>query len=233
MELARHAWRKSFFVYKTSLQNSIRNSSRNSSSSKSGTALNFAPEDEHPVDTLLKGAKTEKISINDKHTELVLDALGATDELSSYIGLAREFACDSTAEHPYVDKLKRVQMILFDLNHAISRGGLKDNSFENKHTKDLEEWIVEYASQLPPPEDYIIPGGGKACASLHVARTICRKAERRVGPLVRDGTLDQEAQIYLNRLSDFLLTVSRMASKCDQRTENIYIPRAQAVSEDK
>lgn len=50
---------------------------------------------------------------------------------------------------------------------------------------------------------------------------------------MREGTLDQEAQVYLNRLSDFLLTVSRMASKCDQRTENIYIPRAEMMSEDK
>lgn len=49
-------------------------------------------------------------------------------------------------------------MILFDLNHAISRSRVnKTNYFEDKHTKDLEEWIMEYANQLPPPEDYIIP----------------------------------------------------------------------------
>ena len=90
--------------------------------------------------------------------DMIFNALGATDELSSYIGLAREFACDSKVEHPYVDKLKRVQMILFDLNHAISKSMPgKTKSFENKHTKDLEEWILEYANQLPPPEDYIIP----------------------------------------------------------------------------
>ena len=92
------------------------------------------------------------------NNETVLNALGATDELSSYIGLAREFACDGKTEHPYIDKLKRVQMILFDLNHAISRSATgKVRQFENNHTKDLEEWISEYSSQLPPPEDYIIP----------------------------------------------------------------------------
>jgi len=48
---------------------------------------------------------------------------------------------------------------------------------------------------------------------------------------VRDGALDKEAQTYLNRLSDFLLTVSRIAAKCDQRTENIYIPRAEVTEE--
>lgn len=89
---------------------------------------------------------------------MIFNALGATDELSSYIGLAREFACDGKVEHPYVDKLKRVQMILFDLSHAISKSVPgKTRSFESKHTKDLEEWILEYANQLPPPEDYIIP----------------------------------------------------------------------------
>lgn len=88
----------------------------------------------------------------------VFKALGATDELSSYIGLAREFACEGKTEHPYVDKLKRVQMILFDLNHVISRSAPgKIKQFENHHTKDLEEWISEYSNQLPPAEDYIIP----------------------------------------------------------------------------
>ncbi|XP_077268095.1 uncharacterized protein LOC143900525 [Temnothorax americanus] len=164
--------------------------------------------------------------------DVIFNALGATDELSSYIGLAREFACDGKVEHPYVDKLKRVQMILVDLSHAISKSVPgKTRSFESKHTKDLEEWILEYSNQLPPPEDYIIPGGGKACASLHVARTVCRRAERSITTLVRDGALDKEAQMYLNRLSDFLLTVSRIAAKCDQRTENIYIPRAEVTEE--
>lgn len=119
--------------------------------------MNFTTVDDSPIDSITKSKKSGNFGAADEHNALVLDALGATDELSSYIGLAREFACDSKAEHPYVDKLKRVQMILFDLNHAISRGASRVDSFENKHTKDLEEWITEYANQLPPPEDYIIP----------------------------------------------------------------------------
>lgn len=78
---------------------------------------------------------------------------------------------------------------------------------------------------------FVFQGGGKACASLHVARTICRRAERSVSPLVRDGALDSEAQTYLNKLSDFLLTISRIAAKCDERTENIYIPRVEITEE--
>lgn len=64
-----------------------------------------------------------------------------------------------------------------------------------------------------------------ASASLHVARSICRRTERVVVPLVREGGVDDEVQVYLNRLSDFLLIVSRMAAKLDQRTESIYIPK--------
>lgn len=58
-----------------------------------------------------------------------------------------------------------------------------------------------------------------------MARSLCRRAERVVVPLVREGGVDKEAQIYLNRLSDFLFTVSRIAAKLDQRTESIYIPK--------
>ncbi|XP_031779653.1 corrinoid adenosyltransferase [Nasonia vitripennis] len=215
MELARTAWRRSFLVYKASTQTTLRSSSSDSS--------NVA---ETPVVSRLADLESK---VKD---EKVHHALGATDELTSYIGLAREFANDSKEEHPYVDKLKRVQMILFDLHHAILRSTPgQAKSFEDRHTKDLEEWIAEYSKLLPPPEDYIIPGGGKACASLHVARTICKRAEHSIVPLVTNGAVDEAAQTYLKRLSDFLLTTSRIAAKCDKRTENIYIPRAEVSKE--
>ncbi|XP_033224947.1 corrinoid adenosyltransferase-like isoform X2 [Belonocnema kinseyi] len=219
MELARHVWRRYLFAYKSGVQSSLRNGSATTSKVARAVLPGNGDSRSTVPEVLVK-------------TETVFNALGATDELSSYIGLSREFACAGKAEHPYIDKLKRVQMILFDLNHAISRSAPgKMKQFENNHTKDLEEWISEYSSQLPPAEDYIIPGGGQASASLHVARTICKRAERSVNVLVRDGILDKEAQIYLNRLCDFLLTASRIAAKCDQRTETIYIPRAEVREE--
>ncbi|KAH1000678.1 corrinoid adenosyltransferase MMAB [Dendroctonus ponderosae] len=151
----------------------------------------------------------------------IFSAIGAAEELLSYIGLAREYANES--EHEYTDKLKRIQTIIIDISTAISRNSKV--AIPPVYTKELEDWISEYAKQLPPPEQYIIPGGGVASASLHVARSICRKAERVVCPLVKDEKLDKEALVYLNRLSDFLLTASRIAAKHDQRTESIYIPK--------
>lgn len=90
--------------------------------------------------------------------DATFNALVSTEELLAQIGLAREFASDSNVEHPYIDKLKRVQMILFDLSHAISKSVPGESkSFESKHIIDLEDWILEYANQLPPQETYIIP----------------------------------------------------------------------------
>lgn len=157
----------------------------------------------------------------------VFKAIGATEELLSYIGLTREHAID--AEHDYIHKLMRIQTVLIDVSTAISRCNGKIDKEKTTipalHTKELEEWINEYSKQLPPVELYIIPGGGIASASLHVARSLCRRTERTVVPLVRDNMLDKEVQVYLNRLADFLLTLSRIASKLDNRAESIYTPK--------
>ncbi|KAF5290015.1 hypothetical protein FQR65_LT11681 [Abscondita terminalis] len=154
----------------------------------------------------------------------IFNAIGSTEELLSYIGIAREHAQEG--EHEYSDKLKRIQTVIIDISTAISCcGDQNKKSISSTHTKELEDWIHHYSKQLPPPERYIIPGGGVAAASLHVARAICRKTERVIVPLVREDSLHNEALIYLNRLSDFLFTVSRIAAKLDKRTESIYIPK--------
>lgn len=177
----------------------------------------FSSEGDNGTSKILSG---EFLPKDDK----IFDAIGATEELSSYIGLAREFGLE--AEHDYCDKLKRIQTVLIDISTLISKNGkLPNKLITHVHTKELEEWINDYSVKLPPVEHFIIPGGGTASASLHVARSICRRTERIVVSLVRQGDVDKQAQIYLNRLSDFLFTVSRIAAKCDKRTESIYIPK--------
>ncbi|CAH0556016.1 unnamed protein product [Brassicogethes aeneus] len=154
----------------------------------------------------------------------IFNAIGATEELLSSLGLAREHAHESELE--YTDKLKRIQTIIIDISTAISRSTDKNiKVIPNTYTRELEDWIGEYSKQLPPPEQYIIPGGGVASASLHVARAICRRTERVLLSFVQEGLVDKEAQVYLNRLSDFLFTVSRIAAKHDGRAESIYIPK--------
>ena len=65
-------------------------------------------------------------------------------------------------------------------------------SLSIRHTSELEEWIDEYTKHLPPLENFILPGGGKTSASLHIARAVCRRAERSVQPLVDMGEVDEE-----------------------------------------
>lgn len=155
----------------------------------------------------------------------IFHAIGATEELLCFIGMAREHA--GASGHDYTDKLKRIQTIIIDISTAISRASNKATTkeFPDNYTKELEDWIHEYAKQLPPPEQYIIPGGGVANASLHIARAICRKTERKLVTLVRQDLVHKGTLVYLNRLSDFLFTVSRIAAKSDHRTESIYIPK--------
>ncbi|XP_053979793.1 corrinoid adenosyltransferase MMAB-like [Hylaeus anthracinus] len=219
MEVVRSVWKKPLLIYKVGVQASLRNSSSSISKVTTKKAPSARDEDSRITNT--------DIDVN-LQDDVTFNALVSTEELLAQIGLAREFASDSKIEHPYVDKLKRVQMILFDLSHAISKSMPGESkTFESKHISDLEEWISEYSTQLPPQETYIIPGGGKACSTLHSAKAICKRVERNVASLVQDGLLNKEAQVYLNKLQNFLLTTSRIAAKCDQRTENIYIPRAE------
>ena len=67
---------------------------------------------------------------------------------------------------------------------------MKRTQFSGRHTKELEDWIDKHTAELPPLENFILPGGGLASAQLHVCRTVCRRAERRVAPLVEAGEVD-------------------------------------------
>lgn len=175
----------------------------------------------------------------------VFHAMGSCDELCSFIGLAREYADEKG--HSYVEYLKRIQTLLIDISVAISNCtyspanapnstavlpavspsplSIKGTSFSKRHVTELEEWIEEYSQSLPAVEHFVIPGGGHVCAALHVALSVCRRAERKVLPLVRDGNLDPEVLVYLNRLAEFLFVTSRVASQTDGAIESVYTPK--------
>lgn len=159
--------------------------------------------------------------------DMVFVALGSTDELTSHIGLAMEFAAKNN--HPYVGQLQRVQCILQDIGSCVATpissarsSHLEMTSFSGRHTADLEEWIDKYSLDLPPLENFILPGGGIVSAQVHVARSVCRRAERCVSPLVAAQECDPEALRYLNRLSDFLFTIARLAARIDKKEETVY-----------
>ncbi|ORZ30766.1 Adenosylcobalamin biosynthesis, ATP:cob(I)alamin adenosyltransferase-like protein [Catenaria anguillulae PL171] len=162
--------------------------------------------------------------------DVVFEALGATDELSSTLGLAREFCVD--AGNGLESKLETIQCLLQDAGSNIatprtcnSDPHLSRTAFDTtgQHTAALEHWIDALEDQgLPPLRNFILPSGGKAASTLHLARSICRRTERRVVPLIHAGEVDPEVGKYLNRLSDFLFTAARYAAFKEGKPEQVY-----------
>jgi cob(I)alamin adenosyltransferase len=96
------------------------------------------------------------------------------------------------------------------------------NGFHKEHIDILERWIDGMTDQMPELLNFILPTGSRASSQLHVARCVCRRAERRVQPLVRDGVCDPNAAKYLNRLSDYLFTAARYCNFVEGRDEVQY-----------
>jgi cob(I)alamin adenosyltransferase len=160
-------------------------------------------------------------------TDQTFDALGNSDEVNAAIGIAREYCAISG--NGIDTMLVEIQCRLFDIGSAIatpiensSQEKLAYVQFSPKFTIQLEKWIDELDSQLPPLKNFVIPSGGFSSVYLNLARTVCRRAERSVVPLVTCGQTDPEVGKYLNRLSDFLFVAGRFAAKTENKTEIIW-----------
>lgn len=169
--------------------------------------------------------------------DAVFEALGTTDELTSAIGLAREFV--SSRQSTVREELEAIQCILQDLQATVAtpkssakEAQLARTKWNINHLVDLETWIDAHSEDLPPLRNFILPSGGKAASSLHLARAICRRAERRLVPLLDDG-LELPVLQYLNRLSSYLFTVARVCAREDGFEETVYRrPRQQEEVEE-
>jgi cob(I)alamin adenosyltransferase len=134
-----------------------------------------------------------------------LEVCGTLDELNATLGLAR---AESLPED--VDRLlHRIQEDLF----SVAADMIFDDSHRigQSHVADLERAIDHYDAKLEPLGGFIVPGGTRAAAATHVARTVCRRAERRIAALARDPERQPPPLIlaYLNRLSDLLFVLAR------------------------
>lgn len=141
-----------------------------------------------------------------------VEAYGAVDELNAVVGVAiAELTDDVTA-----GRLKRVQSDLFTLGahlatpRAESRAASHLPPLPDDRLAEMEQWIDECDEELPPLRVFILPGGGAAAAALHHARTVCRRAERRVVTLAREQEVPGSVVVYLNRLSDLLFAFARL-----------------------
>jgi cob(I)alamin adenosyltransferase len=145
-----------------------------------------------------------------------VEAYGDVDELNAAIGLAR-----SIELMPRVDEvLVPIQRDLFAIGALLAtpdrekmRQHLDKARIDEDRIAQLEHAIDDGDRELEPLKAFIIPGGTPKAAALHVARTVCRRAERRVVQLQHDTELPELVVIYLNRLSDLLFTLARVANR--------------------
>jgi cob(I)alamin adenosyltransferase len=149
-----------------------------------------------------------------------VEAYGAVDELNAVLGVAIARLREDD-EQQTADRLETVQADLFSLGAHLATPAAEDGGRATAHVPDLPEgrvgemegWIDEAEAELEPLKVFILPGGGESAARLHHARTVCRRAERRVITLARDARLDDLVVVYLNRLSDLLFTLARLANR--------------------
>jgi cob(I)alamin adenosyltransferase len=148
---------------------------------------------------------------------LRVEAYGTTDEANSAIGVVLAAAALPAAVH---ECLTEVQHDLFDLGGELCIPGHR--AITPAHVERLETRLDAFNDNLPPLKDFILPGGGPAAAACHVARTVCRRAERRCWSLARVENVAPEVMKYLNRLSDLLFVVARVLARHEQGTETLW-----------
>lgn len=156
-----------------------------------------------------------------------LEAYGTVDELNSYIGLVR----DQEVNKPRRDVLKQIQDRLFTVGATLATApGKEIKSVPDLHEGDielLEQAIDEMEQALPPLKNFILPGGHQAVSFCHVARTICRRAERNAVSLNEHEEVADIVIRYLNRLSDYLFVLARKMGQELEAEEVSWRPRSE------
>ena len=157
-----------------------------------------------------------------KYDERV-EAYGSVDELNSWIGAAASFIEDDSLKSFLADVQKDLFSVgaqLADPGHAERPSGKFQLSAER--VVALENAIDRFETELPPLRQFILAGGGHAGALLHIARTVCRRAERRVVGLSDHVAIGRGVVEYLNRLSDFLFVLARLVNYREGKQEVLW-----------
>lgn len=147
---------------------------------------------------------------------LRIETIGAVDELNCAIG--RVLVHD--LRDPMRECLQGIQHKLFDLGGELSIPGYQ--AIKEEDVGRLEGYLNEFNAQLPPLKEFILPGGGRAAADCHMARAICRRAERRLVSLAREEEISDHARMYLNRLSDLLFVLCRVLARDEGGVEVLW-----------
>ena len=163
-----------------------------------------------------------------------VESYGTLDELNAFIGLAKAEISDEKV----LSQLQKIQFDLFTVGSEaatptdkmfLANGKSRlDLLISEEEIMELERWMDDLDAELEPLQFFILPSGGKAAASIHVCRTVCRRAERTMVFLNETEEVRPELIKYLNRLSDYLFILARYISKISGEKEEYWNPSERA-----
>lgn len=161
--------------------------------------------------SLFDGTKVAKFDVR-------IEAYGTLDELNSLLGYTLSFL-SGKKYHSITSELEEIQHDIYAMSSALALPYMIPVVGLNQRVLSLEEIIDKLTKQLPLLTQFIIPVGGKGGALLHVARTVSRRAERRIVALHDTQPVDESIIMYINRLSDLLFTMARFVNMVDKKKE--------------
>ena len=163
-----------------------------------------------------------------------VESYGTLDELNAFIGLAKAEISDEKV----LNQLQKIQFDLFTVGSEAATPTDKlilangknrlDLMISEEEISELEHWMDDLDAELEPLQFFILPSGGKAAASVHVCRTVCRRAERAMVHLNETEEVRPELIKYLNRLSDYMFILARYISKISGEKEEYWNPSERA-----
>jgi cob(I)alamin adenosyltransferase len=156
------------------------------------------------------GSRVDKDSLR-------VEAFGTVDELNSAVG----FVLATELPDKVQTCLTRTQHELFDLGGELCMPGY--TLVPDSYVDGLEQQLDTFNEDLPPLKDFILPGGSEAAARCHLARTVARRAERRVVSLAQNEDVNPASIRYLNRLSDLLFVIARVLARHDGGSEVLWV----------
>ena len=158
-----------------------------------------------------------------KKNDVRLEAYGTVDELSAHLGMLVAMmpeGCDRAT-------VIRIQNNLFNVCTHLATDQSQTPLYPSAHLADgevifLEQEVDRLMGLLPERQGFILPGGTQAAAQAHIARTVCRRAERRIAELAETSTVGEEVQQYVNRLSDYLFVLAKIINFNSGQSEIIW-----------
>ncbi|MBN3523064.1 cob(I)yrinic acid a,c-diamide adenosyltransferase [Paenibacillus apiarius] len=161
---------------------------------------------------------------------LRVDAYGELDELNAFVGWAAA-CCREDGYNELREQLVEIQHELFDCGSDVAYAETKQDSVTYKihaaQAERLEAWIDAHEDSTPAIRKFILPGGSDVASALHVCRTVCRRAERRLVALSRQETVHAEVMKYVNRLSDYFFAAARRANAIAVVQDQEYVRSAE------